>query len=350
MCSGLALMQEPAMDEADYPYAAQQAVTLSKPRLGMQCRGLDEPLDLSQARALSWFVVVVTMFGLVDGVLYPLTDVVARRSIVELAMFAAAGLIVAQAAMISAAFVFAPGPLAVRASACWLAALALLGCWLGGMAVHRTLNPGNVWAQEPSILEQATWSTLLLLPGALVFFPAPLWFFRLYLGWSLIRTGGEATPWPPAQPLTIRHYFLAMTTAAAALALVRWHGTAGIEAAEFAAIVALWAMAGAIGCLLTVPPAMLLLLRDLRWPVGLALFALYVVLLASLPLAAAIRLNWGANHWLGLYEFTLFYIPFVAWGTAVAACLAIPRLAGYRLRTGAERKHRQQQDCGAPQE
>jgi hypothetical protein len=173
---------------------------------------------------------------------------------------------------------------------------------------------------------------------------------RLYLGWSLEGPCCEEEPAAHTQPLTIRHYFLAMTTVAAALALVRWHGTAGIDPVEFAAVLSIWVIVGAIGCLATVPVAMLLLLRDRTWPSGLALFTLYMVLLASLPLEGAIVLNWGSNHWLGAYELAMFYLPFLAWGTGVGVSMAVARLAGYRLRTGARRLYHGQKVCGGPQE
>jgi hypothetical protein len=182
--------------------------------------------------------------------------------------------------LLSMALVFGEQPFWRRLVGCWSAAIILWGCWtVSFLVTMRTRG----WNGAFYLSESAEFVQFfgLALPLAAIAVQSPLWFFRVYLGWSLREP--RATPMP-AQPLSIRDFLLGTGIAALSVTLARVAPRLDRSHSDY------WrdwgvffAIAVAIS-LFSIAPAMLLMFRCRDWKLGYGLLVLYSLIGALLTI------------------------------------------------------------------
>jgi hypothetical protein len=326
------------MDASQYPYAAQPPEPEEVAALGTS--STDEGLDPQTVTALSWLAGLLILFAFGNLVCFSVIESATPTSPAIWVALALFGLLPAQACIVPAAMVFAPGHVLLRALVGWAVALLLCGAWIGGAVIcaWRISYPSSISSYDWETIAAGTWGVLHWLPAALLALQSPLWLLKLYCGWAVVRTSAGGSRDQPARPLAISDYLLAMGVVGLALALARWHlAGESVNAEDFWIPILVIGPGGAVLCLLgTAAPMLLVLLPDDSRQVllRLAWLATGGVLLITLPFVVQVVSGWDVVF----IEWSAGLMFFAAGCTALAACAGIIRHAGYRLQIGRRKR------------
>jgi hypothetical protein len=172
-----------------------------------------------------------------------------------------AGIVPAQAAILSAGMVWSDKPFFRRLTVHWAAAIVLCWVWLAGMG----------W----SVTYRDLFDIVFGLPLVSLALQLPLWFTRLVWGWRLVRESERGTTAPAS--FTLRDLFLATLLVAIAIGLARWMPEARSDRdfwPAFAIALAFLSLASALVLL----PAGQMLLATSHFARGVAMLAMYTLL------------------------------------------------------------------------
>jgi hypothetical protein len=248
---------QPGDAPTNYPYSPREP-TLPPP---------DPPWELPRL-AIPFPILPVSLaviFAISNFALLPLTSLFDQNDYGAVWVYFTAGVVLAQGGLLAAVLVFGTGEFVRRLALCWAAAIPLWLCWAGGLVLNNT----RAYRQDSAADLRFG---LLVMPLAAIAIQAPLWFFRLYLGWRLIRadTSGNLP-----RHLSIRDYLTGTAIAAFSITCARLAlKPSEIDPDYWAG----WSMfiASAAGIsLASVVPAILLMFRCRHWAFGMAMLDLY---------------------------------------------------------------------------
>jgi hypothetical protein len=269
--------------------------------------------------------VLAAIFLTANFAVLPLMHIFRQRDWGAVWVYTCAGLMLAQAGVLSIGVVFWPAGWLYRMGTFWAAAMVLFAGWGAGYLAYywmRTL---------PLRMEREIYVALMSLPLLALVVQAPLWGLKLFAGWSLVRpteTGNKT----PERPLSISDYLAGMAVIAASLAIARlaphntgqefWAGWSVVSASVFTLSLA------------SIPPAILFVLR---WPGGMAgvpTMMVYTAAAALLALAifwaieASIRVRLGGPS---AWELFGYFLVLESFAVGMSTALLAMRYLGFRL-------------------
>lgn len=271
------------------------------------------------------FVPLALAFLTANFAVLPLMHIFNQRDWGAVWVYICAGLIVAQAGVLSCGAVFAPGRWLYRMGVFWAAVVVLFAAWGAGCAAYEWMRPNRFR------MDRAIYFTLLSLPLLALVIQAPLWGLKLFAGWSL-RRPIQPVDNQAERPLSIGDYLAGMAVIAASLAIARLapHDTSQEFWIGWSIVSASVATVSLIG----IPPAMLFVFR---WPGGLAgipSMMAYTAAAAVLALAAfwgieaSIRVRLGGPS---AWELFGYFLVLESFAVGLTSALFALRCLGFRL-------------------
>jgi hypothetical protein len=242
-------------------------------------------------------------------------------------------LIVAQGGALPFWLVFGRPPFLARLVVFWASVTVLFLCWGAGSMLYAGIRNSAYYFRDDVRF------VALSLPLAAIAIQLPLWPLKLYFGWSLVnldsKPGDEA-----ARPLAIRDYLSGTAIVALAFTLARLAPKRMDDSFWIGWLVFAASVAGT--ALISVVPAMLLMLRRQRFSTGTAIMFLYAVGAAAVTFVVSSLLQ--PYNWSQLYNarglWTLFggLLVFLAFAAGLSGAMLAARSLGYRLTFASERK------------
>ena len=247
----------PSDRPTDYPYLPREPM-LPRP---------DPPFELPRLAILFPIlpVALAVVFAIGNVALLPLTSLFDQNDYGAVWVYFTGGVVLAQGGLFAVVLVFGTGGFVRRLALCWAAAIPLWLCWAGGLLLN------NTHSYRPNNGADLRFG-LFVMPLVAIAIQAPLWFFRLYLGWRLIRadTSGNVP-----RHLSIRDYLTGTAIAAFSITCARLAlKPDDIDPDYWAGWSVFFASAAGIS-LASVVPAMLLMFRCRQWAFGLGMLVFY---------------------------------------------------------------------------
>ncbi len=283
-----------------------------------------------QNTKIAWRILAVlaAFFLTANFAVLPLMHIFQQRDWGAVWVYTCGGLIGAQAGMLSIGVVFAPAGWLYRVGIYWAAAMILFAAWGAGYVAY-------LWMSTvPFRMEREIRIAIMSLPLLALVVQSPLWGLKLFAGWSLVRPTETGTN-TSERPLSISDYLLGMAVIAASLAIARlaphrsaeefWTGWSIVSASVITV------------SLLSIPPAMLFVLR---WPGGLRgvpAMMVYTTAAAILALAlfwaieASIRVRLGGPS---AWELFGYFLVLESFAVGMTTALLALRWLGFRLLLG----------------
>ena len=265
-----------------------------------------------------------------NAIIVPLSEAVRPPSGWTHAVLAIAGLMVAQAGLLSILAVWGSGPWWMRLALHWGVAAALILSWCLGWcwAYGYRLN-----ALSDSTLQDAR----MLLGGLLLcslLVQAVPWLLRVYWGWTIQPRGASAQA--VAARLSIRDLLLATVMAALAVGAARASQPESAPRGEYWLAWLLTGIGVGVFVLLTLVPTVYctLRMRSPLWAGGCLVFISAIIAIPLMATLIASRPYGGPDLWwivLAMLALVLGYMG------GLAGPLLIARSSGYRLETGGKR-------------
>lgn len=276
-------------------------------------------------------IVLAALFATANAAIMPLTEVFQQRDWGAVWVYMSAGLMTAQAGALPFWLVFGRESFLVRLVVFWAAAVGLFGCWGLGFLVWCRLSPNNFHWPDPVHF------FVLSLPLAALAIQLPLWPLKLYFGWSLVREG-DAESAPSDRPLAIRDYLLGTAIVAISVGLARL-APDRLES-EFWLAWLIFAASIAGTSLVSIVPAMLLMLRGASGRRGAALMMVYALGAAGITAIVVAAINpffrrqlSSPRQW---WELVGTLLVFLAFAAGLSGAMLAMRALGYRLRFGSQ--------------
>jgi hypothetical protein len=245
----------------------------------------------------------------------------------------AAAMMFAQAGLLCGAFAFVQAPLLKRAAVCWGAGVVLLICWAEGLLLFLYLEHGwRIGLTEDD--SHALQFVGLSLPLIALAIQSPLWFFRVYLGWRLVRTEAADSH---ERPLSIGDYLIGTAIAAVCITLAQIAPQPAWVDAEFWPRWAIVFASVAGVSLVSVIPAMVVMFRFRNWLLGLLLLVAYGLVAGIVTVSIFIAFDPGMRRGLSPSQIGVTIVVvfmFAAFAVFLGAGMKAMRDMGYSLALG----------------
>jgi hypothetical protein len=276
-----------------------------------------------------WYLAIglAAAFLAANFAILPLTHVFRQRDWGAVWVYLSAGLMLAQAGALSFGLVFAPGHWLYRIAAFWLAALVLFAAWGCGYQTHD-------WMRSTRFpMDREIYIAIYSLPLLAIVIQAPLWGLKLFAGWSLGRIANSDGK-QSERPLSISDYLQGTAMVAVSLALARLAPHDSTQEFWLG-----WSIVGASVAtvsLISVPPAMLLVLRWPRGLVGLLLMIVYTTVVCLIAVTvywaiqSSIRVRLGGPSGWELFG---FYLTLQSFAVGLSTTMLATQAFGLRLFT-----------------
>jgi hypothetical protein len=216
---------------------------------------------------------------------------------------------------------------------CWCVAILFFGCWEIGLMIYLGLRyfDNSLGPQGVGEYGDAIQFIGLSIPLLALAIQAPLWYFRIYLGWRFINPDRATVP---TRPLAIHDYFIGTAIAAFSLACAR---IAAPPAWINDSYWSVWAIvfASVAGMSLASLPALIMVFRIRNWAVGLFLIGLYAfacqfpVIIALAIFDTSFRNQLFRSGW--LLDFVFMSVLLVVFGLFLGVGIKVLRDLGYSL-------------------
>jgi hypothetical protein len=261
-----------------------------------------------------------------------------KSELIAISLCFVAGAIAAQGTLLCCAFVFVEGLFWRRAVACWAAAALLWGCWAAGFTLAMFMECGwcflidsDFEAERKGFVDRLQFVGLSLPLQALAL-QSPLWFFRVYLGWRIVRLSAVETR---ARPHSISDYFTGMALVALYITFARLAPPQGwIDSWYWPKWVITFVSLAAFSLVIVVP-AMFLIFHCRRWSDGIVILMLDTLLAGIMAAGIAMMINLSRMlalpNWRAIGAFLLILLSFAA---CLAAGLKAARDMGFELAIG----------------
>jgi hypothetical protein len=280
-------------------------------------------------RPIPWLAIALGLyFAVTDWAVLPLTWVFDQSDWGALGVFVSFGAILAQIALLAGGVVFGPGQFWKRLICFWAGVVVFSILWSMGFVLMTALRG---WSSG-STLEDDLRFMLLSLPLAGAAIQSPLWFFRLYRGWRLVKFDDDK----PESPLAIRDYLIGTAIVAFSITLARLAAQPHNVNDDYWGVWCIFFGISAIMSLVSVMPALPLILRC-DWRVGLVALVLYAAGSSIAFLAIAEYFGTNPISPFNVWEAADFVAVFVSFAVFLSLGLKAVRDAGLRLVTRKKR-------------
>jgi len=302
---------------ADYPYQPRPAGIL----LGVEAETVDSSAKWASPQVIALALLLFFCFAASDVGIAPLMWNFRQNDWGAMLVYIAMGAILAQAGLLTCGAVFGPGAYWKRLTCFWLGAAMFFVLWAVGFAIVLAERAPNTAIKAEIFL------TVLFAPLAALAIQSPLWLFRVYQSWRIVRCDRVGQE----KALAIRDYFVGTAMVACSIGLARQGKPPYFSNEQFWAA---WGIAVVIMvslCFVSVIPAVLLMFRC-DWQFGLSAFVSYAAIVPTALVVVAYYffaspigpLSW---HSIGLL------LVFVSFAVFLALGLKAIRDAGFCLVT-----------------